>query len=335
MAKLPQGFVLPEETISPDGKYGVIVPDRETFDPKERQNSLVDVKTQAVIARLDVKSGSPLAHPQSYSGMSVVWSADSAVLVCTSKGKWEPQGMVAAGVVKGRVRWQVDVLAVIRKEMEARARASHADVFKQVLAGMHQSWPAKKNGLLLVVNVTPEKTGVEFRAGVTSDATGYQIEGKYKFQAAMEGKIMADGSVVFGKFQCWTPDEIQAAVRARDEAMETLKKELGKLPLPTTREESAAQMKYWDHVFEGKSQSKWPDFLDMVDSRGDGNVSKTGRGAEKETWRMSLLRVVMPPARRHEAWDAEDCVPTSVYEASLVFATFDFFATVPPMQTFF
>ncbi|MEO6847180.1 MAG: lysozyme inhibitor LprI family protein [Chthoniobacterales bacterium] len=77
----PKDYVVGEGTKSPDGVYGILMPEmNETTggDPDNSPNYLVDVKKLRVIQKID---GVNYFRGQSHAGLAVTWSADSSFCV--------------------------------------------------------------------------------------------------------------------------------------------------------------------------------------------------------------------------------------------------------------
>jgi hypothetical protein len=83
--KIPKGYILPDNTLSPDHRYGVLMP---IFDPNNSQswkyvkNSVIEVGTGRVVTEIaaDVEFDRRLLPSR--------WSADSTVLCWEINGKW-------------------------------------------------------------------------------------------------------------------------------------------------------------------------------------------------------------------------------------------------------
>jgi hypothetical protein len=103
-AWLPTHFSIPSDTISPDGRYGVMLPDSETEAP----NRLVEMKTGRLVANL---AGDPgwreSEHSMRWGEMEAKWSVDGSTLCWIHPDKWFQQSYVVLKLQGGgwRGRW--------------------------------------------------------------------------------------------------------------------------------------------------------------------------------------------------------------------------------------
>ena len=84
----PDGYVVYENTASPDGRYGVLVPTMETWDKDEslsQANYLADVKNHRVLGKID--SVEYFEH-QNHRGLEVFWAPQSGVCVIQNDGRY-------------------------------------------------------------------------------------------------------------------------------------------------------------------------------------------------------------------------------------------------------
>jgi hypothetical protein len=104
----PKGFTIPDNTLSPDKRFGVTVPD--IFNsPDDARNSLVEVHTGHVLAVIE--AGTVGYNRMSHGGiLPSRWSSDGSVLVWQVDGKWTDDALVVVKLQGGKVAWQTNVL---------------------------------------------------------------------------------------------------------------------------------------------------------------------------------------------------------------------------------
>src|ERR1051325_2750286 len=89
---IPKGYSIPKIARSPDGRYGVLVPDRAEFDSYEEQNKLVDLWTGRVLATIHAHSGAIRANHVDIERGN--WSRDRTFFLWRVAGKWCPTALV-------------------------------------------------------------------------------------------------------------------------------------------------------------------------------------------------------------------------------------------------
>jgi hypothetical protein len=76
-----EGYVVYENTESPDGRYGILVPSMEAWENNESDtaiNCMVDLKHHRVIGKIQ---GADYFENQNHRGLSVTWADDSSLCV--------------------------------------------------------------------------------------------------------------------------------------------------------------------------------------------------------------------------------------------------------------
>jgi uncharacterized protein YecT (DUF1311 family) len=77
----PDGYVVYENTESPDGRYGILVPSMETWEKSESEattNYLANLKSHRVIGKIQ---GADYFEHQNHRGLTVKWAEDSSLCV--------------------------------------------------------------------------------------------------------------------------------------------------------------------------------------------------------------------------------------------------------------
>jgi uncharacterized protein YecT (DUF1311 family) len=84
----PDGYVVYENTASPDGRYGVLVPTMETWEQDEslsEANYLADIKNHRVLGKIDKID---YFEHQNHRGLEVFWAPQSSVCVVENEGRY-------------------------------------------------------------------------------------------------------------------------------------------------------------------------------------------------------------------------------------------------------
>ena len=84
----PDGYVVYENTASPDGRYGVLVPTMEAWEQDEslsEANYLADIKNHRVLWKIDKVD---YFEHQNHRGLEVFWAPHSSVCVVENDGRY-------------------------------------------------------------------------------------------------------------------------------------------------------------------------------------------------------------------------------------------------------
>jgi len=84
----PDGYVVYENTASPDGRYGVLVPTMEAWEQDEslsEANYLADIKNHRVLGKIDKVD---YFEHQNHRGLEVFWAPQSSVCVVGNDGRY-------------------------------------------------------------------------------------------------------------------------------------------------------------------------------------------------------------------------------------------------------
>ena len=84
----PDGYVVYENTASPDGRYGVLVPTMEAWEQDEslsEANYLADIKNHRMLGKIDKVD---YFEHQNHRGLEVFWAPHSSVCVVENDGRY-------------------------------------------------------------------------------------------------------------------------------------------------------------------------------------------------------------------------------------------------------
>lgn len=195
---LPKGFFVEPESLSPDGRFGILVPKRgEVSETDQVGNSLIEVKTGAVLTGIEAEPA--WDHTNHATIEPAEWTRDSSLVLWKVAGKWFPDALVLVKLAGDKAKWQVNVLEAAQKAILARTKkaapAEYAKA-KKANAGNGSAYPEG-----YTVDVTPVgKVGLpmRFKAALTSNPKG--IEDFPTLESHLELVVDEGGEVSVGKF---------------------------------------------------------------------------------------------------------------------------------------
>ena len=150
-------YTLRKSALSPDGKYGVIFPDRNLED-SPGADFVVAVKDSSIVGLVELNSDDVYFRGKNHGGLNVYWAPDSSAALVESEGKWEPRALVLIELKDGRIARQTELSGALSKLIDSAA--PKADHFR---AGVELdvndvSWKAGKS-LQLKCEVTSNPKG--------------------------------------------------------------------------------------------------------------------------------------------------------------------------------
>lgn len=211
-AQFPKNFAVAKNSVSPDGRYGVLVPtDWENYDENGKpQNRLVEVKTGKVLATIQAETG--LMHMNHGGVLPSRWSPDGGYLLWSVDGKWTPRAIVLLKIEDGQVKWQRNLLGLNQKEILARTRKAAPGKYaaaKRENRGNGSHYP---EGFTINVSVkgddnTPLQLPLAIHVQLEADPKA--VEGypeKANVTSEMETTIGADGNLAVKDFHLGITD---------------------------------------------------------------------------------------------------------------------------------
>ena len=200
--KFPEGFSVLPSSVSPDGRYAVLVPDCEHYKVGLPQNKLVDTNTGRVIAVIEAEPGT---ENMNHGGAIAAWSTDGSLLHWMVKGKWFPRAKVLLKMNEGTALWQTNVLQEAQREILARARKAKPINYAAAVKANKGNSPAYPDGF--TVNVESAQDGgtpvLPFAVVVTLTANPKEIESfprRAELNAELTATVDADGNFKVEKF---------------------------------------------------------------------------------------------------------------------------------------
>jgi hypothetical protein len=84
------GYTLRKSAVSPDGKYGVIFPNRLVSD--EGADFIVALKPSKILGKIETED--PYFEGENHGGIEFHWVPDSSALLVVHAGKWMPREVI-------------------------------------------------------------------------------------------------------------------------------------------------------------------------------------------------------------------------------------------------
>jgi hypothetical protein len=124
-------FVFPKNTLSPNGKYGVIFPDRTLGETENDSlhNFVVLLEPSQILTELATES--PEFEGKSHGGYEVEWTADSSVMLITLEAKWGPGEFFLVELQDGKVSRTTNLDQKIRQLIKPEYLKTHAKADNQ------------------------------------------------------------------------------------------------------------------------------------------------------------------------------------------------------------
>jgi hypothetical protein len=206
--QFPEGFGVEKSSVSPDGRYGVLVPlDFDHFDEDAHQNKLVEIKTGRSLGVIDGRTGK--AGYLNHGGIAPSrWSADGSYLLWKVYGKWSPRALVLLKIDNGKLVWQRNLLKLMQQEILARTRKadakSYAAAKKRNAGDAGDYYP---EGFTIDVSAegeaeAPLSLPLDLTAELTSNPKAIEDFPKdAEVNTKMEASVDADGKLTVKNFQ--------------------------------------------------------------------------------------------------------------------------------------
>ena len=206
LAALPEGYVIPKETLSPNHRYGFIVPifDSNIENVSQFQNALIDTKTDQIITKIDAPVG--FDRPLNYVSVEQpLWSKDESLVLWKVHGKWCPTALVLIKLKNNKQLWQLNLLTVFQEKILSytkKAVPKKYEVAKKANIGNGSSYP---EGFTVDVEpVETEKNGLlklPLKVHATLESNPKLIEGKPNLNSEMDGLVKENGTIEVNNFK--------------------------------------------------------------------------------------------------------------------------------------
>jgi hypothetical protein len=196
---IPKGFVVPECTVSPDGRYGVTVPILDQHEDSENpKNNVIELKTGRTIAVIQTKFTG--WNRQNHGGVFPCrWSNDGSLLLWEVDGKWFSDALVLVKFKNGILEWQTDILRAAQTAMLSRTKRVAPKQYvlaKKANAGSGSAYP--EGFTIAVAAADPISLPLNIQGALTSDPK--QIEGFPRLGSELTGFVDERGNFKVADF---------------------------------------------------------------------------------------------------------------------------------------
>lgn len=197
-ADLPKGYVIAEDSASPDGRYGVTVPLMDELENDlSAHNSVVDLKSGKALGVIKANTG--WDHMNHTSIMPAQWSRDSSLVLWYVDGKWFPWAYVLIKIEDGRIAWQTDMLKEAQQAILARTKEAAPKAYAAAKKDNEGSGSAFPEGFSVDVEANgPVELPLKLEVSLTANPKG--IEGKPNVESHMEAIVDKNGKFVVKEF---------------------------------------------------------------------------------------------------------------------------------------
>jgi len=145
----PNGYTIPEETLSPSGQYGFTVPSLND-DSRNVFNSLVSLKSRKIVTQIFAPPG--FDHSINY--IKIVpprWSKDESLVLWKVDGKWIPRALVLIKFDKSQAVWQRNLLSLFQKKILSYTRTAAPKKYERAKQWNNGCGPAYPDGFTIDV----------------------------------------------------------------------------------------------------------------------------------------------------------------------------------------
>jgi hypothetical protein len=157
-------------TISPDGRFGVLVPKLEESEKIDHaQNQVIDFATGNIIAVIRTTWTGWTRH--NHGGvLPARWSRDSSLLLWQVDGKWFRDTVMLLKFSDGKLDWQTDITRAAQAECLLRTRRAEPKLYARAMTDNVRDGEAYPDGFSIQVSVVGDmKLPLQVRATLTSD----------------------------------------------------------------------------------------------------------------------------------------------------------------------
>jgi len=197
---LPAHYSIPSDTLSPNGRYGVMVPDFSEGGPSK----LVDIKTGRIVAELIGAYGWQGTNPSmEWGNMAAAWSADGTLLSWIYPDKWFTRTDVLVKLHNGAVVWQVELMKPAQRAILARTEAAAPLNFAAAKLQNSGGGSAYPEGFSIDISGTgPMRFPIAYDVSLTSNPKSMDDDDPDSpvIRASMTMTVAADGSFSFSNF---------------------------------------------------------------------------------------------------------------------------------------
>jgi hypothetical protein len=204
--QFPDGFGVERSSLSPDKRYGVLVPaDFDHYD-ETNPNELVEVETGRTLALIKANAGKAgfMNHGEILPSR---WSADGSFLLWEVTGKWSPRALVLLKIEDGKVKWQRDLLKMAQKEILGRtSKASPTKYAAIKKRNSELDQDTYLDGFTVDVQITgkegaPLTFPLNLQASLESDPKAMESPPKNQLSSEMKAVLNSERKLIVKNFR--------------------------------------------------------------------------------------------------------------------------------------
>lgn len=206
---LPEGYIIPKETLSPTGSYGFMVPvfDIHSDGMSNLHDSLVATKTGKIITEINASPGFDrcLNHIKIATPW---WSKDESLVLWKVDGKWFPWALVLIHFKNRAQLWQLNLLTAFQKEILARTKAAAPEKYETLYQSNAGNGSAYPEGFTVDVEPVVESDSdkqpwlkLPLKIHVTLTSNPKQLENVPILNSEMDGVVKQGGIIEIKNFK--------------------------------------------------------------------------------------------------------------------------------------
>lgn len=247
-----EGFSVPKGSLSPDGRFGVLVPDQARFrDGIKGQNKLIEVSSGRVFATIDAESWfQDPAVQMNHGAAAARWSRDGSVLAWIVGGKWAPRAFNLIKVSNGEVEWQRDILGAAQREILLQTRNADAQAYDAAKAENRGNGTAYPDGFTIDMELPDAGFTLPLVCTATLDSNPKQIEGRTSLRSSIRVAIDETGQVTFSGMRLHSSPRPSSVTESAQGVQEFIQSRLNieaSHNLDRILGNYAARVNYWDN----------------------------------------------------------------------------------------
>ena len=199
---VPKDYVVPTTTLSPNRRFGVLVPIAYTGQPDREwgdgPDTLIDMKSGRRIAELQGDTG--YDHALNFLEVRPSrWSSDGSLLLWEVAGKWCPSALDLVKVSKWRADWQINLLQMAQQAILAYTKQAAPKQYAVCKKASVVDGVVYPDGFTIDVTVAgPVKLPLHVQSTLTADPK--LIESAPNLDSELEGVVVETGKFIVTEF---------------------------------------------------------------------------------------------------------------------------------------
>jgi len=198
---LPKDFTIPQRTISPDGRYAVMIP---AWQYPDVDSKLVEWKTGRALTALRGYAWEKEGYSMRWGDAETYWSADSLALCWIIPDKWFPESYSVLRLRDGKVVWQLELMKLAQREILMRTETAAPLNFAAAKLGNDGNGSAYPEGFTIGVSEPEQKFAFPLVCKVTLTSNPKESDKEPEengVRAWLTTTISEDGTVSYSDFR--------------------------------------------------------------------------------------------------------------------------------------